>query len=63
MGFVSNLEGTFLEGNAVHSLDAAILYLPMGFPLFLSWLAAPISLDDSCRDNYWKSPVVWSMAC
>ena len=41
MGFVSNLEGTFLEGNAVHSLDAAILYLPMGFPLFLSWLAAP----------------------
>ncbi len=41
MGSVSNLEGTFLEGNAVHSLDAAILYLPMGFPLFLSWLSAP----------------------
>jgi hypothetical protein len=41
MGFVSNLEGTFLEGNAIHSLDAAILYLPMGFPLFLSWLANP----------------------
>ena len=41
MGFVSNLEGTFLEGNAVHSLDAAILYLPMGFPLFLSWLSTP----------------------
>ncbi len=41
LGFVSNLEGTFLEGNAVHSLDAAILYLPMGFPLFLSWLSAP----------------------
>jgi len=41
MGFVSNLEGTFLEGNAVHSLDAAVLYLPLGFPLFLSWLSAP----------------------
>ena len=41
MGFVSNIEGTFLEGNTVHSLDAAILYLPMGFPLFLSWLANP----------------------
>ncbi|HYT36394.1 MAG TPA: hypothetical protein VEL49_04375 [Ktedonobacteraceae bacterium] len=41
MGFVSNLEGTFLHGNAVNSLDAAILYLPMGFPLFLSWLSAP----------------------
>jgi hypothetical protein len=40
-GVVSNLEGTFLEGTAVHSLDAAILYLPMGFPLFLSWLSAP----------------------
>lgn len=41
IGIVSNLEGTFLEGNAVHSLDAAILYLPMGFPLFLSWLVVP----------------------
>ncbi len=41
MGIVSNLEGTFIEGNAVHSLDAAILYLPMGFPLFLSWLVVP----------------------
>ena len=41
MGSMSNVEGTFLEGNAIHSLDAAILYLPMGFPLFLSWLAAP----------------------
>lgn len=41
MGVLSNVEGTFLEGNAIHSLDAAILYLPMGFPLFLSWLAAP----------------------
>jgi hypothetical protein len=41
MGIVLNLEGTFLEENAVHSLDAAILYLPMGFPLFLSWLSAP----------------------
>ena len=41
MGIMSNVEGTFLEGNAIHSLDAAILYLPMGFPLFLSWLAAP----------------------
>lgn len=41
MGFVSNVEGTFSDGNAVHSLDAAILYLPMGFPLFLSWLANP----------------------
>jgi hypothetical protein len=41
MGFVSNIEGNFLEGNTIHSLDAAILYLPMGFPLFLSWLANP----------------------
>ncbi|MGZ3615952.1 MAG: hypothetical protein ACXWOL_03575 [Ktedonobacteraceae bacterium] len=41
MGIVSNVEGSFLEGNAIHSLDAAILYLPMGFPLFLSWLAVP----------------------
>ena len=41
MGIMSNVEGSFLEGNAIHSLDAAILYLPMGFPLFLSWLAAP----------------------
>lgn len=41
MGIVSNVEGTFIEGNALHSLDAAILYLPMGFPLFLSWLVAP----------------------
>ena len=40
-GIMSNVEGTFLEGNAIHSLDAAILYLPMGFPLFLSWFAAP----------------------
>src|SRR5947208_2850441 len=40
-GFVSNLQQTFLQGNAVNSLDAAILYLPMGFPLFLSWLSAP----------------------
>jgi len=40
-GFVSNLQQTFLQGNAVHSLDAAILYLPMGFPVFLSWLSAP----------------------
>ena len=40
-GIMLNVEGTFLEGNAIHSLDAAILYLPMGFPLFLSWLAAP----------------------
>ena len=40
-GIMLNMEGTFLEGNAIHSLDAAILYLPMGFPLFLSWLAAP----------------------
>jgi hypothetical protein len=39
MGIVLNLEGTFLEENAVHSLDAAILYLPMGFPLFFSsWI-------------------------
>ncbi len=41
IGIMSNVEGSFLEGNAIHSLDAAILYLPMGFPLFLSWLAAP----------------------
>ena len=41
VGFVSNLEGTFVKGTAVNSLDAAILYLPMGFPLFLSWLSAP----------------------
>ena len=41
-GFVSNLQQTFLQGNAVNSLDAAILYLPMGFPVFLSWLSAPI---------------------
>jgi hypothetical protein len=41
LGFMSNLERIFLEGNAVHSLDAAILYLPMGFPLFLSWLSDP----------------------
>jgi hypothetical protein len=41
MGIMSNVEGTFLEANAMHSLDAAILYLPMGFPLFLSWLATP----------------------
>jgi hypothetical protein len=41
LGFVSNLEGTFIEGNAIHSLDAAILYLPMGFPLYLSWLSTP----------------------
>ena len=41
MGIVSNVAGSFLEGNAIHSMDAAILYLPMGFPLFLSWLAAP----------------------
>ena len=40
-GFVSNLQQTFLQGNAVNSLDAAILYLPMGFPVFLSWLSAP----------------------
>jgi hypothetical protein len=40
-GFVSNLQQTFLQGNAVDSLDAAILYLPMGFPVFLSWLSAP----------------------
>jgi hypothetical protein len=40
-GIVLNLEGPFLEENALHSLDAAILYLPMGFPLFLSWLSAP----------------------
>jgi len=40
-GIMLNVEGTFLEGSAIHSLDAAILYLPMGFPLFLSWLAAP----------------------
>ena len=40
-GFVSNLQQTFLQGSAVNSLDAAILYLPMGFPLFLSWLSAP----------------------
>jgi hypothetical protein len=41
MGIALHLGGTFLEGNAVHSLDAAIVYLPMGFPLFLSWLSAP----------------------
>ncbi|HEX6109159.1 MAG TPA: hypothetical protein VFZ02_07055 [Ktedonobacteraceae bacterium] len=41
VGFVSNLQQTFLQGNAVNSLDAAILYLPMGFPVFLSWLSAP----------------------
>ncbi len=41
MGIVSNVVGTFLQANAIHSLDAAILYLPMGFPLFLSWLATP----------------------
>jgi hypothetical protein len=40
-GIFSNVEGTFIEGNAVHSLDAAILYLPMGFPVFLSWLSTP----------------------
>lgn len=41
IGILSNIEGTFLEGNAIHSLDAAILYLPLGFPMFLSWLATP----------------------
>ena len=41
VGILSNVEGTFIEGNAVHSLDAAILYLPMGFPAFLSWLSTP----------------------
>ena len=41
IGIVSNVEGTFIEGNAVHSLDAAIQYLPMGFPVFLSWLSTP----------------------
>jgi hypothetical protein len=40
-GLMSNLLQTFLQGNALHSLDAAILYLPMGFPLFLSWLSIP----------------------
>jgi hypothetical protein len=40
-GIFSNVEGTFVEGNAVHSLDAAILYLPRGFPVFLSWLSTP----------------------
>jgi hypothetical protein len=41
IGIVSNIVGTFIEGDAVHSLDAAILYLPMGFPVFLSWLSTP----------------------
>ena len=40
-GFASNLQQSFLQGNAFHSLDAAILYLPLGFPVFLSWLSAP----------------------
>ena len=40
-GLVSNLQQAFLQENVVHSLDAAILYLPMGFPVFLSWLSAP----------------------
>lgn len=41
MGIMSNVEGTFLEGIALHSMDAAVLYLPMGIPLFLSWLVVP----------------------
>jgi hypothetical protein len=40
-GFVSNLQQTFLQDSAVNSLDAAILHIPMGFPPFLSWIAAP----------------------
>jgi len=40
-GFVSNLQQTFFQENAIHSLDAAILHLPMGFPPFLAWIAAP----------------------
>jgi hypothetical protein len=40
-GFVSNAQQTFVQNSAVNSLDAAILHLPIGFPTFLSWIAAP----------------------
>lgn len=40
-GFASNLQQTFVQDNAINSLDAAILHLPTGFPPFLSWIAVP----------------------
>jgi hypothetical protein len=40
-GFVANAQQMLFQKNAVNSLDAAIVYLPMGYPLFLSWLVAP----------------------
>jgi hypothetical protein len=41
-GLVSNLQQTFLQDSAINSLDAAILHLPMGFPQYLAWIAAPL---------------------
>jgi hypothetical protein len=40
-GFVSNAQQTFLQNSAMNSLDASILHLPIGFPPFLAWIAAP----------------------
>src|SRR3989441_1288120 len=40
-GVIDSLRETFLPNSAINSLDAALLSLPLRFPLPLSWLIAP----------------------
>jgi hypothetical protein len=40
-GIVANISAPFLQGNALNSLDAAVLNLPMQLPSPLTWLFAP----------------------
>lgn len=47
-GIVSSLRSALLQDRAVNSLDASILYMPMGPPPFLAWIATP---------SHWMIPV------
>ncbi len=42
-GFASSLRRAFLPDNAINSLDAAIIHLPMRLAPVLSWIAVPLS--------------------
>ena len=40
-GLAASLRATFLPGSAINSIDAAIIHIPSGVPVALSWFAAP----------------------
>lgn len=53
-GISASLQHTFLQDNAINSLDAALLNLPIKLPSFVAWLALP---------HHWTLLAAVAVAC